>query len=123
MKKYLVLALCFCFLICGCGKKKTSKKVENSFIGKENLKYSLTITCKDKAKDSSVVLNKNKKATYNIYECNNDILELTTGSGTYSVSGDTVKIKDEYSSNVTLKVINKKTIEVKVGDITQTLKK
>ena len=123
MKKYLVLALCLCFLICGCGKKKTSKKVENSFIGKENLKYSLTITCKDKAKDSSVVLNKNKKATYNIYECNNDILELTTGSGTYSVSGDTVKIKDEYSSNVTLKVINKKTIEVKVGDITQTLKK
>lgn len=125
MKKYFVLALILTLVLCGCGKKNknVSKKVEESYIGSEDLKYTLSINCKDKTKDSSVTLNKNGKAAYEIYECNNDILELTTGSGTYTVKDDTVKIKDEYSSDIKLKVINDETIEVTVGDITQTLTK
>ena len=123
MKKYIVLVFVLVFIVCGCGSKKITKKVQESYIGTEDLKYTLTISCKDKAKESSVILNKDKTASYSIYECNNDILELTTGKGTYTVSENDVKIKDEYSSDIKVKVINKETVEVRLGDITQTLKK
>ena len=122
MKKYMLI-LILVLVLCGCGRKKVNKKVEESYIGSTDLKYTLTINCKDKSKESSIILNKDKTAKYEIYECNNDILELTTGSGKYTVKDDIVKIKDQYSSETKVKVINDETVEVTVGNITQTLKK
>lgn len=115
-----------CLVLCGCGcskKKTTTKKVEESAIGNEDVSYTLKITCGDKNKESNVVLNKNKTATYELYECNNNSLELTTGSGAYKVSGSKVTIIGSYSEVVNINVKDSKTIEVNYNNIKQTLSK
>ena len=115
-----------CLVLCGCGcskKKTTSKKVEESYIGNEDVSYTLSISCGDYTKDSKVTLNKDKSATYELYECNSDTLELTTGSGTYKVSGSNVTITGSYSEVVNVLVKDEKTIEVNLGNIKQTLTK
>lgn len=125
MKKYVVIAI-LCLVLCGCGcsKKKTvSKTVEKSYIGNENVSYTLTITCGDKSKDSTVTFNKDNTATYELYECNNDVLELTVGSGTYKVSGSKATITGSYSEKLDVTVKDEKTIEVKFDNIKQTLTK
>lgn len=124
MRKYIfVMVLCLVLCGCGCSKKNTSKKVEKSYIGNEDVSYTLTITCGDKAKDSKVNLNKDNTATYELYECNNDILELTTGSGTYKVNGSNVTITGSYSETLNVNVKDEKTIEVNFNNIKQTLTK
>ena len=124
MKKYIVVIM-LCLVLCGCGcsKKKTSKKVEKSYIGNEDVSYTLTITCGDYAKDSKVNLNKDKTATYELYECNNDTLELTTGTGTYKENGSSVTITGSYSETLNVSVKDEKTIEVNFNNIKQTLTK
>lgn len=125
LKKYIVVIM-LCLVLCGCGcskKKTTSKKVEESYIGNENVSYTLSISCGDYTKDSKVTLNKDKSATYELYECNSDTLELTTGSGTYKVSGSNVTITGSYSETLNLSVKDEKTIEVNFGNIKQTLTK
>ena len=125
MKKYIVLVL-ICLILCGCGcskKKTTSKKIEESYIGNEDVSYTLTINCGDFHKDSKVTLNKDNTASYELYECNSDTLELTTGSGTYRVSGSKVTITGSYSEEVNVSVKDEKTIEVNIGNIHQTLTK
>ena len=124
MKKYIVVIM-LCLVLCGCGcsKKKTSKKVEKSYIGNEDVSYTLSITCGDYTKDSKVTLNKDKTATYELYECNSDTLELTTGSGTYKVNGSDVTIKGSYAETLNVSVKDEKTIEVNSGNIHQTLTK
>ena len=124
VKKYIVVIM-LCLVLCGCGcsKKKTSKKVEKSYIGNEDVSYTLTITCGDYTKDSKVNLNKDKTATYELYECNNDTLELTTGSGTYKVNGSDVTITGSYSETLNVNVKDEKTIEVNFNNIKQTLTK
>lgn len=124
MRKYIfVMVLCLVLCGCGCSKKNTSKKVEKSYIGNEDVSYTLAITCGDKAKDSKVNLNKDNTATYELYECNNDILELTTGSGTYKVNGSNVTITGSYSETLNVNVKDEKTIEVNFNNIKQTLTK
>ena len=124
MRKYIfVMVLCLVLCGCGCSKKNTSKKVEKSYIGNEDVSYTLAITCGDKAKDSKVNLNKDKTATYELYECNNDILELTTGSGTYKANGSNVTITGSYSETLNVNVKDEKTIEVNFNNIKQTLTK
>ena len=124
MRKYIfVMVLCLVLCGCGCSKKNTSKKVEKSYIGNEDVSYTLAITCGDKAKDSKVNLNKDNTATYELYECNNDILELTTGSGTYKVNGSNVTITGSYSETLNVSVKDEKTIEVNFNNIKQTLTK
>ena len=124
MKKYIVVMI-LCLVLCGCGcsKKTTSKKVEKSYIGNEDVSYTLAITCGDYTKDSKVNLNKDKTATYELYECNSDTLELTTGSGTYKVNGSNVTIKGNYDETLNVSVKDEKTIEVNLGNIHQTLTK
>lgn len=125
LKKYIVVIM-LCLVLCGCGcskKKTTSKKVEESYIGNEDVSYTLSISCGDYTKDSKVTLNKDKSATYELYECNSDTLELTTGSGTYKVSGSNVTITGSYSEVVNVLVKDEKTIEVNLGNIKQTLTK
>ena len=125
MKKYIVVIM-LCLVLCGCGcskKKTTSKKVEESYIGNEDVSYTLSISCGDYSKDSKVTLNKDKSATYELYECNSDTLELTKGSGTYKVSGSNVTITGSYSEVVNVLVKDEKTIEVNFGNIKQTLTK
>lgn len=125
MKKYIVVIM-LCLVLCGCGcskKKTTSKKVEESYIGNEDVSYTLSISCGDYTKDSKVTLNKDKSATYELYECNSDTLELTTGSGTYKVSGSNITITGSYSEVVNVLVKDEKTIEVNFGNIKQTLTK
>ena len=124
MKKYIVVIM-LCLVLCGCGcsKKKTSKKVEKSYIGNEDVSYTLTITCGDYTKDSKVNLNKDKTATYELYECNNDTLELTTGTGTYKENGSSVTITGSYSETLNVNVKDEKTIEVNFNNIKQTLTK
>ena len=125
MKKFIII-LVMCLVLCGCGcskKKTTTKKVKESAIGNEDVSYTLKITCGDKNKESNVVLNKNKTATYELYECNNDTLELTTGSGAYKVSGSKVTITGSYSEVVNINVKDSKTIEVNYNNIKQTLSK
>ena len=125
LKKYIVVIM-LCLVLCGCGcskKKTTSKKVEESYIGNEDVSYTLSISCGDYAKDSKVTLNKDKTATYELYECNSDTLELTAGSGTYKVSGSNVTITGSYSEVVNVLVKDEKTIEVNFGNIKQTLTK
>ena len=125
LKKYIVVIM-LCLVLCGCGcskKKTTSKKVEESYIGNEDVSYTLSISCGDYTKDSKVTLNKDKSATYELYECNSDTLELTTGSGTYKVSGSNVTITGSYSEVVNVLVKDEKTIEVNFGNIKQTLTK
>lgn len=124
MRKYIfVMVLCLVLCGCGCSKKNTSKKVEKSYIGNEDVSYTLSISCGDYSKDSKVTLNKDKTATYELYECNSDTLELTTGSGTYKVSGSNVTITGSYSETLNLSVKDEKTIEVNFGNIKQTLTK
>lgn len=124
MRKYIfVMVLCLVLCGCGCSKKNTSKKVEKSYIGNEDVSYTLAITCGDKAKDSKVNLNKDNTATYELYECNNDTLELTTGSGTYKVNGSDVTITGSYSETLNVNVKDEKTIEVNFNNIKQTLTK
>lgn len=117
--------LCLVLCGCGCSKKKntTSKKVEKSYIGNENVSYTLTIDCGDYSKDSKVTLNKDNTASYELYECNSDTLELIEGSGTYKVSGSNVTITGSYSEVVNVHVKDEKTIEVNFGNIKQTLTK
>ena len=124
MKKYIVVIM-LCLVLCGCGcsKKKTSKKVEKSYIGNEDVSYTLTITCGDYTKDSKVNLNKDKTATYELYECNNDTLELTTGTGTYKENGSSVTITGSYSEILNISVKDENTIEVNFNNIKQTLTK
>ena len=125
MKKYIVVIM-LCLVLCGCGcskKKTTSKNVEESYIGNEDVSYALSISCGDYTKDSKVTLNKDKSATYELYECNNDILELTTGSGTYKVNGSNVTITGSYSETLNVNVKDEKTIEVNFNNIKQTLTK
>ena len=124
VKKYIVVIM-LCLVLCGCGcsKKKTSKKVEKSYIGNEDVSYTLTITCGDYTKDSKVNLNKDKTATYELYECNNDTLELTTGTGTYKENGSSVTITGSYSETLNVNVKDEKTIEVNFNNIKQTLTK
>lgn len=124
MKKYIVVIM-LCLVLCGCGcsKKKTSKKVEKSYIGNEDVSYTLTITCGDYTKDSKVNLNKDKTATYELYECNNDTLELTTGTGTYKENGSSVTITGSYSETLNISVKDENTIEVNFNNIKQTLTK
>lgn len=124
VKKYIVVIM-LCLVLCGCGcsKKKTSKKVEKSYIGNEDVSYTLTITCGDYTKDSKVNLNKDKTATYELYECNNDTLELTTGTGTYKENGSSVTITGSYSETLNVSVKDEKTIEVNFNNIKQTLTK
>ena len=117
------MILCLVLCGCGCSKKTTSKKVEKSYIGNEDVSYTLAITCGDYTKDSKVNINKDKTATYELYECNNDTLELTTGSGTYKVSGSNVTITGSYSETLNLSVKDEKTIEVNFNNIKQTLTK
>ena len=60
LKKYIVVIM-LCLVLCGCGcskKKTTSKKVEESYIGNEDVSYTLSISCGNYAKDSKVTLNK-----------------------------------------------------------------
>ena len=124
MRKYIfVMVLCLVLCGCGCSKKNTSKKVEKSYIGNEDVSYTLVITCGDYTKDSKVNLNKDNTATYELYECNNDILELTTGSGTYKVNGSNVTITGSYSETLNVNVKDEKTIEVNFNNIKQTLTK
>ena len=124
MRKYIfVMVLCLVLCGCGCSKKNTSKKVEKSYIGNEDVSYTLAITCGDKAKDSKVNLNKDNTATYELYECNNDILELTTGSGTYKANGSNVTITGSNSETLNVNVKDEKTIEVNFNNIKQTLTK
>jgi len=124
VRKYIfVMVLCLVLCGCGCSKKNTSKKVEKSYIGNEDVSYTLSISCGDYSKDSKVTLNKDKTATYELYECNSDTLELTTGSGTYKVSGSNVTITGSYSETLNLSVKDEKTIEVNFGNIKQTLTK
>ena len=125
MKKYIVVIL-ICLVLCGCGcskKKSVSKTVKKSYIGNEDVSYTLNITCGDKSKDSKIVLNKDKTASYELYECNSDTLELTTGSGTYKVSGSKVTITGSYSEEVNVSVKDENTIEVNFNNIHQTLTK
>ena len=125
LKKYIVVIM-LCLVLCGCGcskKKTTSKKVEESYIGNEDVSYTLAITCGDYTKDSKVNINKDKTATYELYECNNDTLELTTGSGTYKVNGSNVTIKGSYAETLNVSVKDENTIEVNLGNIHQTLTK
>ena len=125
LKKYIVVIM-LCLVLCGCGcskKKTTSKKVEESYIGNEDVSYTLSISCGEYTKDSKVTLNKDKSATYELYECNSDTLELTTGSGTYKVSGSNVTITGSYAETLNLSVKDEKTIEVNFGNIKQTLTK
>ena len=124
VKKYIVVIM-LCLVLCGCGcsKKKTSKKVEKSYIGNEDVSYTLTITCGDYTKDSKVNLNKDKTATYELYECNNDTLELTTGTGTYKENGSSVTITGSYSETLNISVKDENTIEVNFNNIKQTLTK
>lgn len=125
MRKFIII-LVMCLVLCGCGcskKKTTTKKVEESAIGNEDVSYTLTIACGEIVKDSTVTLNKNKTATYELYECNNDILELTTGSGSYKVSGSKVTITGSYSEEININVKDSKTIEVNYNNIKQTLTK
>ena len=125
LKKYIVVIM-LCLVLCGCGcskKKTTSKKVEESYIGNEDVSYTLSISCGEYVKDSKVTLNKDKTATYELYECNSDTLELTTGSGTYKVSGSNVTITGSYSEVVNVLVKDEKTVEVNLGNIKQTLTK
>ena len=117
------MVLCLVLCGCGCSKKNTSKKVEKSYIGNEDVSYTLVITCGDYTKDSKVNLNKDNTATYELYECNNDILELTTGSGTYKVNGSNVTITGSYSETLNVNVKDEKTIEVNFNNIKQTLTK
>ena len=124
MRKYIfVMVLCLVLCGCGCSKKNTSKKVEKSYIGNEAVSYTLVITCGDYTKDSKVNLNKDNTATYELYECNNDTLELTTGSGTYKVNGSNVTITGSYSESLNVNVKDEKTIEVNFNNIKQTLTK
>lgn len=124
MKKFIII-LVMCLVLCGCGcsKKKTDEKVVNNSIGNEDVSYKLTITCGDFVKDSTVTLNKDKTAKYELYECNNDTLELTTGSGTYKVNDSKVTITGSYSEEVNVSVKDSKTIEVNYNNIKQTLTK
>lgn len=125
LKKYIVVIM-LCLVLCGCGcskKKTTSKNVEESYIGNEDVSYTLSISCGDYTKESKVTLNKDKSATYELYECNSDTLELTTGAGTYKVSGSNVTITGSYCETLNLSVKDEKTIEVNFGNIKQTLTK
>ena len=117
--------LCLVLCGCGCSKKKntTSKKVEKSYIGNENVSYTLTIDCGDYSKDSKVTLNKDNTASYELYECNSDTLELIEGSGTYKVSGLNVTITGQYSEKVNVNIKDEKNIEVNFENIHQTLTK
>ncbi len=124
MKKYLLIVLLACILLCGCGKKKSvTKAVEQSEIGSIDVSYNLSIKCNDMAKDSYVTLNKNKTAEYGLYECNENNLELTQGTGKYELDGSKVIITDNYSSKVIVTVKDNKTVSIKVGEIEQTLTK
>lgn len=125
MKKFVVITI-LCLVLCGCGcsKKKTvSKNVEKSYIGNEDVSYTLTITCGDKSKDSTVTFNKDNTATYELYECDNAVLELTVGSGTYKVNGSKATITGSYSEKLDVTVKDEKTIEVNFNNIKQTLTK
>lgn len=109
---------------CGCSKKKTiSKKVEKSYIGNEDVSYTLTINCGDYQKDSKVVFNKDNTASYELYECNSDVLELTEGSGTYKVKDSNVTITGMYSEKINVNIKDEKNIEVNFENIHQTLTK
>lgn len=125
MKKYVIVVL-ICMILCGCGcsKKKTiSKKVEKSYIGNEDVSYTLTINCGDYQKDSKVVFNKDNTASYELYECNSDVLELTEGSGTYKVKDSNVTITGMYSEKINVNIKDEKNIEVNFENIHQTLTK
>ena len=125
MKKYVIVVL-ICMILCGCGcsKKKTiSKKVEKSYIGNEDVSYTLTINCGDYQKDSKVVFNKDNTASYELYECNSDVLELTEGSGTYKVKDSNVTITGMYSEKINVNIKDEKNIEVNFEKIHQTLTK
>ena len=109
---------------CGCSKKKTiSKKVEKSYIGNEDVSYTLTINCGDYQKDSKVVFNKDNTASYELYACNSDVLELTEGSGTYKVKDSNVTITGMYSEKINVNIKDEKNIEVNFENIHQTLTK
>lgn len=125
MKKYLLVIL-LCLVLCGCGcskKKSVSKTVKKSYIGNEDVNYTLTITCGDKSKDSKVTFNKDNTASYELYECNNDTLELTVGNGTYKVNGSKATITGSYQEKVEVNVKDEKTIEISFNNIKQTLAK
>ena len=125
MKKYVIVVL-ICMILCGCGcsKKKTiSKKAEKSYIGNEDVSYTLTINCGDYQKDSKVVFNKDNTASYELYECNSDVLELTEGSGTYKVKDSNVTITGMYSEKINVNIKDEKNIEVNFENIHQTLTK
>ena len=124
MKRFIIIIV-LCLILCGCGcsKKSSSKKVLNSYIGSEDVSYTITINCGDKTKTSKVTLNKDNSAYYEIYECNNDYLELTTGSGTYKVDENKVVITGSYSETLNINVKDEKTIELNFNNIKQTLTK
>ena len=120
MKKYIIVLLVL-IVLCGCGKKSKKTVTNSSVIGKEDLEYKVSVTCNGKTKESIVTLSKTNEATYKIYECNNNTLELITSAGTYKVLNGDVVITDEYSNKVNIKVIDDNTIDVEIDDITQRL--
>lgn len=125
MKKFIII-LGMCLVLCGCGcskEKKPTKQVEKSAIGNEDVSFNLNITCGEITKNSNITLNKDNTAKYELYECNNDVLELTTGYGTYKVSGSNVIITGNYSEVVNVTVKDSKAIEVNYNNIKQTLTK
>lgn len=127
MKKYLIIILCVCLLLCGCGKKNkkenVSSTVNKSDIGSSDVTYKLELTCGDKVKDTFVTLNKDKTAVYAIYECNNDNLELSYGEGNYDIDDSKVTITDTYSNTVSITVSDNDTIEINFDGVKQTLTK
>lgn len=107
MKKILILVmLSFILVGCGCSKKdnNNNENVLNSDIGKKDVTYTLEVACGDKSANSKVFLSKDKDASYELYECNNNNLRLITGSGTYKYSDDIVTLIDEYDQELELKV-------------------
>lgn len=127
MKKNVIILIIVCLLICGCGKKEASKKVtevvKKSEIGNTDLIYKVEISCGDKKKDSYVKLNKDKTVEYALYECNDNNLELIYGEGNYAVKGSNITITDSYNQQISINVSNEESIELNVGNTTQTFTK
>ena len=123
MKKCFFILVLMIF-ICVCGKKTVVEKtVKNNINIEKDTTYKLEVVCGDKKKESYVTLNKDKSAIYSIYECNNDVFELTYGEGSYEVNDTKIILTDNYAQKINIDITSESSITINLYNIKQSLTK
>ena len=129
-KKLMILLMVVSLVLVGCGCSKKEKVVEPKeeeeeivlkLGNKEQTYTAKSITCGEHEIQSKVVFSDEKdedgkyKGSYELYECNEDNVNLKTAEGTYSVDGAEAIFVDSYGEQLVFEATSDDTLALKEG--------